>query len=247
LSPELAGRIIEAADEFQAATLAEAFSFAFERLMGFASINGESARALMLVGPPGAGKTVSTAKLAAEALVGGRSVRLITADTIKTGGADQLGQYGQMMELDVTSTEDEATLAEAVAYGADSEVTLIDSCGVNPFDMDELEQCVRLIKSAQAEPVLVLPAGLDGLEAADMAEIFAQMGARRFIATRLDTARRYASLISAARAGRLALAGMSRSPYLAEPLETPSSMGLGRLFASLPASKVSQRVRERMN
>lgn len=247
LPVELAERISQAADRFDAATLVEAFSSAFESLLGFAAVSGEGGRPIMLVGPPGAGKTVSAAKLAAEALVDGRGVRLITTDSVKAGGADQLGLYGRMMELDVVSAVDEDELETAAARGDPAELTLIDSCGVNPFDMDELERCLRLIRAAKAEPVLVLPVGLDGSEAADIAEIFARMGVRRFIATRLDTARRYGSLVAAARAGRLALAGLSRSPYLAEPLEAPNATALARLFASLPASKVSDRVRERMN
>lgn len=247
LSAELAETIAQAADRFEACTLAEAFSAAFESLLGFAAITGEGGRPIMLVGPPGAGKTVSAAKLAAEQLVDGRGIRLITTDTVKAGGADQLTLYGRMMELEVALAPDEGALEAAVARRESSELTLIDSCGVNPFEMDEIEQCLRLIKAAKAEPVLVLPVGLDGSEASDIADIFARMGARRFIATRLDTARRYGSLVSAARAGRLALAGMSRSPYLAEPLETPNPMALARLFASLPASKLSERVRERMN
>jgi len=247
LPVELAERISQAAERFEACTLVEAFSSAFESLLGFAAFAGEGGRPIMLVGPPGAGKTVSAAKLAAEAVVDGRGVRLITTDTVKASGADQLGHYGRMMELDVVTAADKGALEAAVAQGDPAELMLIDSCGVNPFDMDELEQCLRLIRAAKAEPVLVLPVGIDGSEAADIADIFARMGVRRFIATRLDTARRYGSLIAAARAGRLALAGMSRSPYLAEPLEAPNATALARLFASLPASKASQTVRERIN
>ncbi len=241
----LAERIVELATGFDAPSLAEALSRVFETLVGFAPLALEAPRPLMFVGPPGAGKTVSIAKLAAEAVVNGRDVRLVTTDTVKSGGAQQLEYYGKLMERQVAIAGDAEELAAAVAGSVP--LTLIDSCGVSPFSLEELERTLRLAKAAEAEPVLVLPAGIDPLEAAEMADIFAQMGARRFIATRLDGARRYGSILTIARGGRLALAGMSRSPYVAEPLETPTPMGLARLIATLPSAKATARIKERIS
>ncbi len=241
----LAERIVELATSFDSPSLTDALSRAFETLVGFAPLALEAPRPLMFVGPPGAGKTVSIAKLAAEAVVNGREVRLVTTDTVKSGGAQQLEYYGKLMERQVAIAADAKELAAAVAGSVP--LTLIDSCGVSPFSLEELERTVRLVKAADAEPVLVLPAGIDPLEAAEMADIFAQMGARRFIATRLDGARRYGSILTIARGGRLALAGMSRSPYVAEPLETPTPMGLARLIATLPSAKATARIKERIS
>ncbi|WP_281301738.1 MULTISPECIES: hypothetical protein [unclassified Iodidimonas] len=244
---ELADRVISMAQAFDAASLADALAHSFESLIGFSPLGLALPRPVMLVGPPGAGKTVSAAKLAAEARVNGHSIRLITTDTVKSGGVHQLEHYARLMDVAVITAQDEAALAKAIHKGAPPELTLIDSCGINPYSMDELERTVRLLKAADAEPVLVLPAGLDPAESADIAEIFAQMGTRRFIATRLDGARRYASLLSIARGGHLSLAGLSRSPYVADPLETPAPLMLARLFATLPAAKSRNRTKERIS
>ncbi|RMD86611.1 MAG: GTPase [Alphaproteobacteria bacterium] len=241
----LGERVVELAARHDAETLAEALAAAFESLIGFAPLALEAPRPLMFIGPPVASKTVSLAKLAAEAVVNGRPVRLITTDTVKSGGAQQLEHYGTLMETEVAVVDEADALAKAVSGAAP--LTLIDTCGLSPFSLDELERAVRLLKAADAEPVLVLPAGIDPLEAAEMADIFARMGARRFVATRLDGARRYGSLLTVARGGRLALAGMSRSPYVAEPLETPTPMRLARLVATLPSAKAAARIKERIS
>jgi len=246
LPGELAQRIVETAGNFDAASLSDALAQALESLIGFSPLALEAGRPILFIGPPGAGKTVATAKLAAEALVNERAVRLISTDTVKSAGVDQLKHYAGLMGLSVTEAGDEDGLARIREETAGADLTVIDSCGLNPFVMDELEHAVRLIKACEAEPVLVLPAGLDSLEAADAAEIAARMGARRLVATRLDAARRYAGILTAARGGRLALAGLSRSPYLADPLETPTAMALARLLASLPTQKVTERVKERI-
>ncbi|GEQ98197.1 GTP-binding protein [Iodidimonas gelatinilytica] len=244
---DLAERVMDAAKSFEAASLADALAHAFDSLIGFSPLGLSLPRPIMLVGPPGAGKTVSAAKLAAEARVNGHSVKLITTDMVKSGGVHQLDHYAKLMDLDIGTAQTAEDLATAIERDRPAELTLIDSCGVNPYSMDELERLVRLLKAADAEPVLVLPAGLDPAESADIGEIFAQMGARRFIATRLDGARRYASLLTIARGGRLALAGLSRSPFVAEPLETPVPLMLARLFATLPTALSRKRAKERMS
>lgn len=243
---DLGERVIMAANAFHAASLADALAHAFDTLMDFSPISLRCPRPLMLAGPPGAGKTVTAAKLAAEARINGYSVTLITTDLVKSGGVQQLDHYASLMDMDIHTAESAEDLQRVLASANSTDLTIIDSCGVNPYSMPELERLVRHLKIANAEPILVLPAGLDPDESADTAGIFAQMGTQRFIATRLDGARRYASLVTTARGGRLALAGISRSPYVAEPLETPAPLLLARLFATLPASQTGTRTKERI-
>lgn len=244
---ELADRILAAAMAFEGASVTDSLAHAFEALTGFAPLSLSAPRPLMLVGPPGAGKTVSAAKLAAEAVLNEISLTLVTTDSVKAGGAQQLSHYAGLMEIDAKIADSPDALATAVGAPRASELTVIDSCGINPFDMAEIEMLVALLKAVDAEPVLVLPAGGDPLEMADIAEVFAQMGARRFIATRLDTARRYGGLLTAARGGNLALAALCRSPYIAEHLETPTPVGMARLIAAMPSGRLSQRVKERIS
>lgn len=241
----LAERLLAIAATGEAASLAEALARGFEALIGFAPLALDAPGPIMLVGPPGAGKTVAAAKLAAEAVVNGRKPLLVTTDTIKSGGAQQLGHYGALMESPVVVAGDEDELAAALARAGKARPVLIDSSGTNAFDMDEIERTVRLTRAARAEPVLVLPAGLDPAEAADIAGIFARMGARRLIVTRLDGARRHGGVLAAARGGDLALAGLSRSPFIAEPLETPDALALARLFAAVCTARTRDRARER--
>lgn len=244
---ELADRILATALAFEGASVVDSLAHACETLIGFAPLSLSAPRPLMLVGPPGVGKTVCTAKLAAEAVVNGVSLTLVTTDSVKAGGAQQLSHYAGLMEIEAKIADSPDALESAVGAPRNSELTVIDSCGINPFDMREIETLVALLKAVDAEPVLVLPAGGDPLEMADIAGVFAQMGARRFIATRLDTARRHGGLLTAARGGNLALAAQCRSPYIAEHLETPTPVGLARLIATLPSGKLSQRVKERMS
>lgn len=68
------------------------------------------------------------------------------------------------------------------------------------------------------EPVLALPAGMDATEAGEIARIFAAVGVRRLVPTRLDVGRRLGGLLAAAHQGGMAFAEASFSPQVAEGL-----------------------------
>ncbi len=238
---DLAERILELARAMRVESLVEALAQALGALLTFRPFSFPADRPLMLVGPPGAGKTVTLAKIAAEALLAGHRVRLISTDLVKAGGLDQLRSHGERMKLAVAATDDPERLSRLVGDAmrrrgpARTDLVLIDTTGVNPLKIEEMERTIRLVRAADAEPVLVMASGTDPAEAGENARIFAEIGTRRMVATRIDAVRRHAMLVSAPRQGRLALAGWSASPYLADPLIAPSAWRLAELLARLPA------------
>jgi len=67
-------------------TLARALEYTFS----FKELQGKKHKPIVLVGPPGAGKTLMTAKLAAEAVLNGERPAVITTDIARAGGIEQL-------------------------------------------------------------------------------------------------------------------------------------------------------------
>lgn len=231
---ETASRLIESIESMEVSSLVDAFSRALDACTAFSPLTDKTTRPILLVGPGGVGKTICAAKLTANALLHQRTVKLISIDTIKAGGISQLDHFAQLMRQTVLTAETPEELAALLKNTDGNVTTIIDSFGVNPFDMDEVGQLLKFIHQIDAEPVLVLPAGLEPYDAQEMAEIFAKLGCQRFIATRLDVARRYGGIVMAARPKHLALAAISRSPYVAEGLEPASPTAFARLLTALP-------------
>jgi len=92
---------------------------------------------------------------------------------------------------------------------------LIDLPGISPFDALQSAELATLAAAAQAQVALVLPAGMDQMEARETADGFAALGAAFLIATRLDVARRLGCVLAAAEAG-LALAEAGVGPGAAD-------------------------------
>lgn len=184
----------------------------------FAPLPEGLARPLLLVGPPGAGKTITCAKLATRAVVAGLRPVIVTTDAARAGAVEQLAAFTRMLDLTLAVAAAPGTAVKAVARREAGQPALIDSAGCDPFDPEQATSLRALALALKADPVLVLPAGLDPGEAAELAVGFAELGARHLLATRLDLSRRLGGVLAAAATG-LALTEAGIGPGAAGGLE----------------------------
>ena len=204
---------------------------ALDQMFNFAPLpDAKKSGAIMLVGLPGAGKTVTTAKLATQAVLARQSVNVITTDTIRAGGFQQLEAFTKILEIDLMSAGNPAELRDAMIAGAPNAATIIDCAGGNPFDKRDRRRQLDLIQAVDAEVILLLADGTDPLEAADLAEVYRDLGARKLIVTRIDVARRHGALLSAAISGELMICGAGVGPSVTDGLKSLNPVALARLL-----------------
>lgn len=190
---------------------------------------------LMLIGPPGVGKTVTVAKLAARAVLAGRKLEVVTADTQRAGAIEQLAAFTRILRIDLQTADTPEALARLVERRNATTPLLIDTAGANPFSASEVEHLGTLVGAAKAEPVLVLAAGGDAAEAAEIAASFRPVGPTRLLVTRLDIARRLGGILAAADAGRLRFCDVSVTPHVAEGLSPVNPVSMARLVMPHPS------------
>jgi len=184
---------------------------------------------LILVGPPGAGKTLCAAKLATKATLAKRSVTLISTDTERAGGMAQLSAFASLLKTDLIEIEDAHAIQDAIAIQKPGSFIIIDTAGCNPFDESDKKNLAAIIKASGAKPILVLPADLDSSDAIDMAKEFQLLGAKKLLPTRLDMTRRLGGLLRTAFETRLTLCNFSASPKVTEPPFPLNPVSLARL------------------
>lgn len=235
--PQLVDRLARAARVLETDDATMALAGAFDTVFTFAPIGEPTAgTVLMLVGMPGAGKTITTAKLAARARLAGQPVTVVTTDTRRAGGAEQLRAFTRILELDLIEADTAGELATAIKQSPGGPV-YVDTAGTNPFSDAELDALAELTRSSAAEPILVHAAGGDAQESAEVAACFAGLGIRRLLATRLDLVRRFGGLLAAVDAPRLAFTDVSVTPHIADGLSPLNPVSLARLI--LPGSSQS--------
>lgn len=197
---------------------------------------------LMVVGPPGGGKTTMLAKLLATALVEGYRPRVICCDSVRAGAVQQLHVFTEAMGLPLTMCRTPVDLQRCLAEYANSPLIFIDAPGINPFDPQEARLLAEFVLVLKHAPFLVLPAGIDVMEAADLAEVFHQLGATRMLTTRLDVAKRYGGILTAAHNASLALAAFSDTPFVSKPLLAPRPTMFAKILLKNIAHREDRRV-----
>lgn len=197
--------------------------------------DGKPARPLILVGPPGAGKTLMTAKLAAQSVMAGRKPMVLTTDINRAGAIEQLSAFLNILDLPLHTAEDPKALQDILRHSAGQEV-IIDTGGLNPFDPQEMRYLAKLLGSGDLNAALVMPGGMDAEEAAEMAMTFDILGVKNLIATRLDFARRLGGILSAAAKTGLALGTASHTPQVAHGTINLTPLKLAELLMPSPAA-----------
>ncbi|HZB92182.1 MAG TPA: AAA family ATPase [Stellaceae bacterium] len=240
LAPLLIEKILCAALPFETDEPLLALASAFATFFSFAPLDGEVRRPLLMAGPPGAGKTVSIAKLATRAVMAGKRVRLVTADTVRAGGIEQLEAFARVLQLPLHRADSAQRLAALGAAAEAGELLLIDAPGVNPYSAGDRRELSQLIAASGAEPVLVLPAGGDAVDTVELARIFRDLGCSRMIVTRLDMVQRLGSVIACAETLRLGFAEAGTSPEIAKGLTVFNPVVLARLILPKPVQQPRQ-------
>jgi flagellar biosynthesis protein FlhF len=201
-------------------TPAETLAEAFEHVYNFIPLPKKPSRkAFMLIGAPGAGKTLASAKLAARYVMDGYKVGVITTDIVRAGGVEQLEAFTKLLKADLRRARDDKELASHIKDLHDKvDQIIIDTGGSNPYDVDDMRGLAKMINCANIEPILVLQSGLDADESAELARSYALLGVQRIMPTRLDLARRFGGLLAAAQKGGLAFTDASNTYKVANGL-----------------------------
>ena len=229
--PQISDELISAAEELSMDDPILALAGALDRFFSFAPMPcGAADKPILLVGMPGAGKTVTIAKLATRLVMQKQAVRVITTDTVRAGGFAQLEAFTKILGLDLISAGTPGELKAAVADAKGRGHILIDCPGGNPFNDNDIDRQARLIKAVDADIVLVMAGGADPAEAAEIAGIYRELGARHLLLTRIDMTRRFGSYLSAAAMTGLQITDVGVGPNVADGLRPMNPVTLAQFL-----------------
>ena len=234
LPEQLIEKIILHVKESQNKSALVSFASALDTVFSFHPLPEQiKGQAFMLTGTAGSGKTVITGKLATRACLSGHKVGLISADSVRAGAAEQLVAFTNILDITLLKARSPENLQTHItALRKTCDLIFIDMPAFNPFQPADMEYLTDYIETADALPVMVMPAGVDPLESMETAEAFAEAGAIYLLATRLDAARRFGGVLAAADAGRLTLCEASMSQNITRGLSPIDAISLAKLLST---------------
>jgi len=233
----LSGRLVQHALNVGLDDAPGALAEALDETFRFPGISADN-RPTLVIGMAGCGKSVAAAKLAARSVLDQRAVQVISCDLSRAAAGEQLAALCRVMSVPFAEAGNAEELLALMAQAGDAKV-IIDTAGINPYRQKERDGLQALIRASGAEPMLVLSAGGDAAEAADIARIFANLGARRFLPTRLDASRRIGGLLAAADAAGLAFADAGCSPFVGKGFERLDPLQLAHWLLRDPDTGVN--------
>ena len=183
-----------------------------------------------LVGPPGAGKTTTIAKLAVEfGLRRNRRVHLLTVDSYRVGALDQLHALAAILGVELTAIEEVSDLAAQLdgfgrAGPAAPGLVLIDTPGLGSQQLGRAANLARFLASRRDVAThLVLSASTKPADLRRLADEFAVFGPARLLFTMLDETLGCGCVVNEAIRTGLPLSFLTAGPRIPEDIEPASS------------------------
>jgi flagellar biosynthesis protein FlhF len=178
-----------------------------------------------VIGPTGAGKTTSIAKLAARYALrnGADDIALVTTDTFRIGARAQLQTFGEILDTPVYQANDAQSLSDTLTNLAHKKLILIDTAGMGAHDLRLAREMAVLGDAEQKiQTLLTLPANLQTGALQDIADTFAVANPVACILTKTDEASTLGGIFSVLMRSGLPLA------YIANGQRVPDDLHLAK-------------------
>lgn len=188
----------------------------------------ESGGVIALVGPTGAGKTTTIAKLAAcfAQRHNARDVALVTTDTLRIGGREQLHGYGRQLGIAVHEADSAQGLALVLERLRDYKLVLIDTAGLGQRDRNLVGQLNWLRASGQVQTLLCLPANSHFADLDEVVRRFSTVQPQGVVLTKLDETGRLGSALSVVVDHQLPMAWVTDGQRVPDDLHRANSAHL---------------------
>jgi flagellar biosynthesis protein FlhF len=189
-----------------------------------------------VVGPTGAGKTTTIAKLAARwcMLHGSQDLALVSTDGYRIGAREQLMTYARIFGAPMYAADTGQELGRVLQRLNAKKLILIDTAGMGPRDVRLTEQLAALkLGAARARVLLALPAQGEGHALEEIVRAFAGINPAACVLTKVDEAASLGGAISAVLRHKLKIAYVCDGQRVPEDLHAAHQKRVWLIRAAL--------------
>jgi flagellar biosynthesis protein FlhF len=157
-----------------------------------------TAKVIAFIGPTGVGKTTTIAKLAAKyALIEGKSVVMVTADTYRIAADLQLKKYGEIMGIPVEVVLTPDDFKKVINKHIDKDLIFFDTAGRSPRNRQHLAELKEFLEvQSPIETHIVISSVMKYYDALSTINNFGLVPIHRMLFTKLDETKNYGMLLN---------------------------------------------------
>ena len=189
-----------------------------------------------VVGPTGAGKTTTIAKLAARWSMqhGSQDLALVSTDGYRIGAREQLSTYARILGAPMHTANNGQELARVLERLKSKKLILIDTAGMGPRDVRLTEQLATLkLGAAKARVLLALPAQGESHALDEIVRAFARVTPAACVLTKVDEAASLGAAISAVLRYKLKIAYVCDGQRVPEDLHAANQKRVSLIRSAL--------------
>ncbi len=192
-----------------------------------------------LIGPTGVGKTTTIAKIAANMVWReGKKGLLITTDTYRLGGVDQLRRYANLLDIPLEVAQDTLSLARIFSENQDKDFILVDTTGRSPWDSrhkQELDRIFDAVPGLEAQALLCATAKHEDIR--HIVACYKHLPITGWVLSKTDETRQYGALASAVLGMGLPVSYITTGQKVPEDIEPAATQSLVKLLLTPRAYK----------
>jgi flagellar biosynthesis protein FlhF len=200
---------------------------------------------IAVVGPTGAGKTTTIAKLASRWAIkhGSDDLALVSTDAYRIGAREQLMTHARILGAAMHAPNSGKELARVLERCKSKRLVLIDTAGMGPRDVRLAEQLAALKEgAARADVFLALPAHGEGHALEEIVRAFSGVSPAACIITKVDESASLGAVISATLRHKLKIAFVCNGQRVPDDLHAAY---LKRAWLVWVAGKLTERAAPR--
>lgn len=193
-------------------------------------------KVIALIGPTGAGKTTTLAKLAARyCLYEGKKAVFLTADTYRIAAVDQLKTYAEIIGAPIEIVFNNQDAREALARHEDKDLVLIDTAGRSPLNESQMNELAALMNVCNPDEIhLVLSVTNKLADQINAIKRFSIVPISKFIFTKLDETNTPGTMLNVITKTKVPISYLAMGQNVPEDIRVAEPQKVANLMLGVP-------------
>jgi flagellar biosynthesis protein FlhF len=200
------------------------------------TLNEGERKVIALIGPTGAGKTTTIAKLAARySLYESKKVLFLTADTYRIAAVDQLRTYADIIGAPIEIVFSNQDAREALERHEDKDVVFIDTAGRSPHNETQINELAGLMGICSPDEIhLVLSVTTKMSDQMDAIKRFSAVPVNKLIFTKLDETSTPGTILNIVNKVKVPISYLTIGQNVPEDINVAESKYLANIILGVP-------------
>lgn len=205
------------------------------------SIQNKEKQVISFVGVTGSGKTMTLIKLAIiSKLIWSKKVMIISTDTKKIGGADQLETYSSISTIPFKKADSPKDVKKIVSENDEYDIIFLDTAGISQKNQKDMFEVMDYVKAAKSNRIILVQNSTTNEKTMkDIIERYLPLSITDIILTKIDEAESIGECLSIIKEYKVPLSFLTYGQSVPDDIAPLTKEKLGIMAIPDPKNKMT--------